>query len=246
MLNILIIDDEAPARKLLSSILSEISDINIIGEASNGFEALIFIQEKKPDLIFLDIQMPKINGFELLEVLEDPPQVIFTTAYSEFAIKAFEANAVDYLLKPISEERLIEAVKKAKKRFEKNEHIDQRKLSEYLEKNGTLLERIVVRTGKKIQILIPEKIVRFEADDDYVKIFSEEGCFIKKHTLKYLENGMNPQVFIRVHRSHLINVNFLEKLELLGKESHVAILKNQEKIPVSSSGYQELKRRLNF
>ncbi|QNL23176.1 LytTR family transcriptional regulator DNA-binding domain-containing protein [Hyphobacterium sp. CCMP332] len=244
MLKVLIIDDEKPARQLLVELLKNKNDLEIIGEASNGFEALKQINSLNPELIFLDIQMPKINGFELLEILDQPPLVIFTTAYSEYAIKAFEMNAIDYLLKPIEESRLEMAINKVLN--SRTGRPDIQKLSENRLSEKEKLEKIVVKTGNQIHILPIDDIERIEAYDDYVKIHSMDKYYLKKMTMKFLENKLPNDQFIRIHRSHILNSNHLQKLEAMGKESHLAILKNGDKIPVSSSGYHLLKEILGF
>ncbi|MEQ8359238.1 MAG: response regulator [Cytophagales bacterium] len=243
-MKVLIIDDEKPARQLLVELLKNKNGLDIIGEASNGFEALKQINSLNPDLIFLDIQMPKINGFELLELLDQPPLVIFTTAYSEYAIKAFELNAIDYLLKPIEESRLEMAINKVLNSG--TGRPDIQKLSENRFSDNEKLEKIVVKTGNQIHILAIDDIERIEAYDDYVKIHSKDKYYLKKMTMKFLGNKLPNDQFIRVHRSHILNSNHLQKLEAMGKESHLAILKNGDKIPVSSSGYHTLKQILGF
>lgn len=243
-MKVLIIDDEKPARQLLIELLRDYKDFEIIGEAANGFEALKLINELNPELIFLDIQMPKINGFELLELLEDPPFVIFATAYSEHAIKAFELNAVDYLLKPIQEERLLAALQKA--RNSELNHIDTEKIRQEGFDKDQYLERVVVKTGNQIHILPINEIERIEANDDYVKIYSMDKSHLKKMTMKFMEERLPKNQFIRIHRSHILNIDSMMKLEAMGKETYVAILKNGEKLPVSNSGYRLLKEKLGF
>ncbi len=243
-MKVLIIDDEKPARQLLMELLSNKKELEILGEASNGFEALKLINTIKPELIFLDVQMPKINGFELLELLDHPPYVIFTTAYSEYAIKAFELNAIDYLLKPIEENRLEMALNKVLKSESERPNIIKLNDSRFSE--NEILEKIVVKNGNQIHILAIDEIERIEAYDDYVKIHANNKFHLKKMTMKFLENKLPNGQFIRIHRSHILNSDYLKRLEAMGKESHVAILKNGDKVPVSSSGYQLLKQKLGF
>ena len=242
----LIVDDELPARKLLIEYLKKDKDIIIVGEASNGFEALKAIQKEKPDLIFLDIQMPKINGFELLELIDDCPEVIFVTAYSEYAIQAFKANAIDYLLKPIHEESLKDAVKKAKLKIQSVSKNSYDKLNEIRLEENQELDRVVVKTGSQIHIIPVEDILQIMAEDDYIRIITSDSRFLKKQTMKFMESHLPPNDFVRVHRSHILNVSKIEKIEALSKESYVAILKNKEKVPVSNAGYQQLKLILKF
>lgn len=241
-MKLIIIDDEAPARNLIREYLQNIEGLEILDECQNGYEALISIQKNKPDLILLDIEMPKINGFELLDVLDDKPKVIFITAYSEYAVKAFEENAIDYLLKPLNEERLISAIEKAKK----DDNTNHSKVEKLINSNPEQYDRIVVKNGNKIKIIKDDDLIRIEADDDYIKIMDGDSNFLKKQTMKSISDRLDPQKFVRVHRSHILNVNFIEKIEAFGKDSHIAILKNNERVPISRSGYQELKVVLNL
>ncbi|MCH7964569.1 MAG: LytTR family transcriptional regulator DNA-binding domain-containing protein [Bacteroidetes bacterium] len=242
----IIIDDEQLARSITNSYLSKHPEIEIVAECSNGFDAIKKINEEKPDLIFLDIQMPKINGFEMLELLEDPPAIIFTTAYDQFAIKAFEVSAVDYLLKPFSEERFNEALKKSYKhiqdKFQQNSAI--KNIIKQNDERIEFLERVVIKEGAKISILPVESIKWIEAQDDYVMINSEQGRFIKKKTMRYFENHLNENMFIRIHRSYIINADYIQHLEQKGKESYRLILKNGKELPVSKTGLTKLKNTL--
>lgn len=234
----IIIDDEKLARNLLKSFLSDIKEIEIIDEAENGFEGLKKINEHKPDLIFLDIQMPKLNGFELLELLEenDRPQVIFSTAYDEYAIKAFEQNAVDYLLKPFSEERLLQAVNKVQ-----NTPKTASKIAKIDLPHREAQNRIVIKDGSEISI-IPVDDVRFiEAQDDYVEIHTKSKKHLKQQTMKYYEKVLDPKVFVRIHRKFIVKVTEINKLEKYGKETYLAILHAGEQLNVSAGGYQKLK-----
>jgi two-component system LytT family response regulator len=240
----IIIDDEHLAREIIKKYLAENNEVEIIGECSNGFDAVKEISEKKPDLIFLDIQMPKLNGFEMLELLEDPPAVIFTTAFDNYAIKAFEVNAIDYLLKPFSEERFNEALSKVIERLQQknpgNENVD--KLIE--DQQPEVLERVVVKDGPKITILPVETLKWLEAQDDYVKLHSEGGKFMKKKTMRFFEDHLDPNMFIRIHRSSIININHIKQMELYEKDSYRVILKDETKLPVSKTGLKKLKEIL--
>ena len=242
----IIIDDEQLARSITRGYLSKHPEIEIIAECSNGFDAIKKINEEKPDLIFLDIQMPKINGFEMLELLEDPPVIIFTTAYDQYAIKAFEVCAVDYLLKPYSEERFNDALKKTyafiHDKLEQNSAI--RNIIEHNDEKIEFLERVVIKDGSKITILPVDSIKWIEAQDDYVMINSEPGRFLKKKTMKYFENHLNENMFIRIHRSYIINADYIQHLEQKGKESYQLILKNGKELPVSKTGLSKLKSTL--
>jgi len=242
----IIIDDEQLARSITNSYLSKHPEIEIVAECSNGFDAIKKINEEKPDLIFLDIQMPKINGFEMLELLEDPPAIIFTTAYDQFAIKAFEVSAVDYLLKPFSEERFNEALKKSyayiQDKFQQDSAI--KNIIKQNDERIEFLERVVIKEGAKISILPVESIKWIEAQDDYVMINSEKGRFLKKKTMRYFENHLNENMFIRIHRSYIINADYIQHLEQKGKESYRLILKNGRELPVSKTGLTKLKNTL--
>ncbi len=240
----LIIDDESPARQIILSYLKDHPSLTIVGECENGFEALKVIQETKPDLVFLDIQMPKIDGFELLEVMDYKPEIIFATAYDQYAIKAFERNVVDYLLKPFSKDRLLKAVDKAITRIRTNgpkpdESIG--KLQKDLDDSRESLERIVTRLGSKITVIPVEKITYIEAQDDYVMIYSEMGNHLKEKTMKYFETNLNPKAFVRIHRSYIVNLSQIVGVEPYGKETHLVILRNGAKLKASAEGYKKLR-----
>jgi two-component system LytT family response regulator len=241
-----IIDDEKLAREITKRYLSKHPEIELIAECSNGFDAIKKINEDKPDLIFLDIQMPKISGFEMLELLDDPPAIIFTTAYDQYAIKAFEVSAVDYLLKPYSEERFNDALKKSyaliKDKFQQNSAI--KNIIDHNDEKIEFLERIVIKDGSKISIVPVDSIKWIEAQDDYVMINSEQGRFLKKKTMKFFENHLDENMFIRIHRSYIINADFIQHLEQKGKESYQLILKNGRELPVSKTGLSKLKSTL--
>jgi two-component system LytT family response regulator len=201
------------------------------------------IQKQKPDLIFLDIQMPRLSGFELLELLEEVPAVIFTTAFDEYAIQAFEVNAVDYLLKPYSQIRFREAVT----RFLENREKQSRNIATMLmDKTPEPVTRMVVRWNHDVVVLPLSEIQLFEAADDYVKLITEKGEYLKKKTLQSVDDSLPAGQFVRIHRSYLLNIQFLDKIELYDKESYRATLKNGKKIPVSRSGYQKLKEILGI
>jgi two-component system LytT family response regulator len=243
-LKALIIDDEALARQIVKKYIEDYNEIELAAECSNGIEGIKKINELHPDLIFLDIQMPRINGFEMLELLEDHPVIIFTTAYDQYAIKAFEVNAADYLLKPFSKERFNEAVTKAKIFLEdRSKQKDQIKNlishNENLEKN---LERIIIKEGPDIRIIHVDEIIYLEAQDDYVMIHSTSGKFLKQKTMKFFEKHLDKKDFVRIHRSYLIAVKEIEKLEQMGKGSFILKLKNTGRpLPVSKKGYENLK-----
>ncbi len=242
----LIIDDEYLARELIKNYLKGMPEIEIIGECENGFEGARAISELKPDLILLDIQMPKLNGFEMLELIDSPPQVIFITAHNDFAIRAFEMNAVDYLLKPYSQERLIEAIKKVNDKMHsgvlKNEQIIQLIQQPLTEK----IERIVVKTGTKIKVIPIDKIMYLEAEDDYIMIYTDEGKHLKQGTMKYYEDHLDKNRFVRIHRSFIVRIDQVLHLEPYAKDNYIAKLKNGTALKVSRNGLRNLKEKLNF
>ena len=243
----IIIEDEAPAREILKHYLKDHYEVDIIAECSDGFAGLKSISELKPDLVFLDIQMPKLTGFEMLEVLDEKPVIIFTTAYDQYAIRAFELNAVDYLLKPFPKERLAEAIKKAaaKIKVRSNEPASEEMLPKRPQLPGPV-SRIVVRKGNSINI-IPIGHVRYiEAEDDYVMIYYSTGKALKQQTMKYYEDNLPKTDFVRIHRSYIVKVEEIKKIEPYGKDNHVAILQSGYKLPVSRAGYKHLKEELNF
>jgi two-component system LytT family response regulator len=247
MIRVILIDDEPLARSLLSSFLRQIPEVDIVGEFENGFEGLKGITDLKPDLVFLDVQMPKLNGFEMLELLDEIPYTIFITAYDQYAVKAFESNAVDYLLKPYSQERLIIAVQKAMELIEKPPKLNTvKKLVENHHEQIETIDRIAVKSGTKIKIIYIERVEYLESQDDYVMIHTAEGKYLKQKTMKFFENHLPTQSFVRVHRSYMVRLDFISQIELYEKDSYIIKLKNDETIPVSKSGYNRLRATLNF
>jgi two-component system LytT family response regulator len=245
----IIIEDEEPARILVINYLKSHPQIEITGEFSDGFNAVKAINEMKPDLIFLDIQLPKLTGFEILELIEHKPVIVFTTAYDQFAIKAFEMNAVDYLLKPFSADRFNVAVDKAIDKLSKklNEESKLKSIVKSIETQDTIIDRIVVKTGSKLKVIPIDTINYIEAQDDYVMIYTSEGKHLKEKTMKYYESHLNPKDFIRIHRSYIVNMNQIARLEQFSKDNYIVILKdNTTKLKVSSSGYKSLKKSLSF
>jgi two-component system, LytTR family, response regulator len=242
----LIIDDETLARELIKNYLKNQPGIEIIGECENGFEGVKNITELKPDLVFLDIQMPKLNGFEMLELTENPPEVIFITAHNDFAIRAFERNAIDYLLKPFSQERLIAAVSKARDKIAAGDGGDKRIPKLIQQPLTEKLERIVVKTGTKIRIIPLDKIIYLEAQDDYIMVYTDEGKHLKQGTMKYYEDHLDESRFIRVHRSYIVRIDQVTQLEPYGKDSYVLKLKNGTALKVSRNGLKNLKENFNF
>jgi two-component system LytT family response regulator len=247
MIRAIIIDDEPLARSIVKEYLQDFSGIELVQECNDGFEGVKAVIQHQPDLIFLDIQMPKINGFEMLELLEQPPAVIFTTAFDEYAIRAFETHAVDYLLKPFGKERFDKAVEKF---LNQSALQQQRSNTQELLQSPTELpaqsERIVVRTAGKIKIIPVPDINYLEAADDYVKIITAEGPFLKNKTMAYFEKVLPADQFVRTHRSYIINVQEITRIDPYEKEAHLAILRSGARIPVSKNGYGKLKSVLGL
>lgn len=245
-IRVLIVDDEMPARTIIRSYLDHFPDIEILGECANGFEAMKTIRELNPDFIFLDIQMPKVNGLELLEVLENAPYVIFTTAYDEYALKAFELNAVDYLLKPFSRERFIQAVDKVLDKIRKGEPNDNLIHQKIRAENAELLNRIVVKKGSSMSVIPVQEVLFLEAQEDYVMVHTTQGRFMKNQTMHYFESHLPDDYFVRIHRSYLANVEMITRLEPYDKDSYLAIIPPDHKLRISRAGYKKLKERLGF
>lgn len=250
MLKAVIIEDEELGRELVKNYIKEIDGIEVICECENGFEGAKAINDLKPDLVFLDIQMPKLNGFEMLELIDDAgkPEIIFTTAYNQYAIQAFELNAIDYLLKPFSKERFREAIDKAMKRIQSSSGKPaEEKIVKLTQQPLTdVLERVVVKSHNKISVIPVSKIRYIEAQDDYVMIYSDEGKHLKQATMKYFENHLDPGDFLRVHRSYIIRIDQVNQLEPYGKDSYVARLKDGATIKISKNGLKSLKEKLHF
>jgi len=242
---VIIIDDEAPARELIRHYLQVYSDIEIVGEADNGFTAMKLIRELNPQLIFLDIQMPKLTGFEMLELMDDPPAIIFSTAFDQYAIRAFEMNVVDYLLKPYQKERFDAAVQKALVRIRTGQSELQTLKNNIAPQQGTLT-RIAVKTRQQIHVVAVDDIDYFESDGDYVKLHTAKSAFLKEKTMKYFEENLPSQQFVRIHRSYIVNVNKVSKIELYEKDSYRVHLKNGEILKASSNGYKALKATVSL
>lgn len=243
----IIIDDEPLARSVVHEFLLQHPDIEIIAQCGDGFEGVKAIQQHKPDLIFLDIQMPKISGFEMLELLDQRPSVIFTTAFDEYAIKAFEQNAIDYLLKPFSKERFNSAIEKwrtsvASSAWPRSYDV----LFEDPQLFADEKSRIVIKNGSDIRIVPIADVNYFEAFDDYVKIFTKDTFYLKKKTMNYFEEILNANDFFRTHRSFIISLKELTRIEPMEKNSYVAVLRSGKKIPVSRTSYSKLKEKLGI
>lgn len=249
VLRVWIVDDEAPARALLREYLGREADVVIAGESANGFEAVKAIAEHAPDVVFLDVQMPKLSGFEVLELLEHAPEVIFCTAHDEYALRAFEVHAVDYLLKPFGRERLSEAlararVRRAGARVASEPTSDapaHRAIVRDAREPGRYRDRVVVRDGSQVHVIPVERIDLLEAQDDYVAVHEGVTRHLKHETLTELAESLDPARFVRVHRSFVVNVDRIARLELMAKDQRVVVLGDGREVPVSRSGHERLK-----
>lgn len=246
MIKTVLIDDEPLARSIVREYLQAYPEMEILQECNDGFEGVKAIAQHKPDLIFLDIQMPKINGFEMLELIEQPPAVIFTTAFDEYAIKAFEAHAIDYLLKPFSKDRFDKALQKWLEQRQQHDGKTKAVVMPEEVRQPEERNRIVVKEAGNIRIIPVNEIQHIEAYDDYVKIYTAKEMFLKKKTMSFYEQILDPSQFIRVHRSYMLQLSHLTRIEPLEKDTHVALLKSGVRIPLSKSGYSKLKSVLGM
>jgi two-component system LytT family response regulator len=240
----LIVDDEELARQVLRELLSAHPEIQVLAECANGFEAVKAVAEHKPDLILLDVQMPKLSGFDVLELIETNVAVIFVTAYDQYAMRAFEVHAVDYLLKPIGRERFEAALERAKNRIgEKIPPAQQ--LATAARPPQQFLERLVVKDGTRVTLIPVAKLDYVEAQDDYVALASQGKKHLKQQTIASVEAGLDPTRFVRIHRSYIVNFERVTRIEPYGKESRLAILADGTRLPVSRTGYARLKSLLD-
>jgi two-component system LytT family response regulator len=257
-----IVDDEAPARALLREYLGAERDVEVVAECANGFDALKRIGDLAPELVLLDVQMPKLDGFEVLELLENRPAVVFVTAYDEYALKAFDVHAVDYVLKPVGRERLAEAIRQVRERLSSGTTgpatgttgaaagksappaISPAALANAARGPGRHLERILIKDGANVHVIPVERVDWIEAQDDYVAIRAEGKTHLKPQTIAEIANALDPERFVRIHRSYVLNVERLARIELYAKDSRIAILKEGKQLPVSRAGYARLKELL--
>lgn len=249
MKKVVVIDDEPLARSIVVEYLQQYPQLQLVQECGDGFEGMKAILQHQPDLIFLDIQMPKITGFEMLELIPNPPAVIFTTAFDEYAIKAFETHAIDYLLKPFSKERFDKAVQKWMEQSVAQPSAAATATENLLD--ATVLapgqnQRIVVKNGAKIKIIPVHEVLFLEAADDYVKIHSTDGAYLKNKTMSHFEKALDGQQFARCHRSYMVNMQQIARIDPWEKDGHIAILKNGAKVPVSKTGYIRLRQVLGL
>jgi two-component system, LytTR family, response regulator len=240
----LIVDDEDLARHVIRELLSAHPEIEILAECSNGFEAVKIFSERKPDLIFLDVQMPKLTGFDVLELIGTDVPVIFVTAYDQYAMRAFDVHAVDYLLKPIGHERFEAALERAKGRLAEKMPSAQ-DLAAAARPPQQYLDRLVVRDGTKVTLIPVAKLDYAEAQDDYVALASQGKKHLKQQTIAGLEASLDPKCFVRIHRSYVVNLERVARIEPYGKDSRLAILSDGSRLPVSRAGYARLKALLD-
>ena len=240
----LIVDDEELARHVIREFLQSHAEIEIAAECANGMEAVKAVAEHKPNLIFLDVQMPKLTGFDVLELIGTDVPVIFVTAYDEFAMRAFDVHAVDYLLKPIGRERFDAAIERAKTRLgEKMPAATE--LAAAARQPQQFLERLVVKDGTKVTIITVGKLDYAEAQDDYVALVTQGKKHLKQQTIAGLEACLNPANFVRIHRSYIVNLERVVRIEPYAKESRIAILTDGARLPVSRAGFARLKALLD-
>ncbi len=241
----LIVDDEELARQLLREYLEESGGVDVVAECANGFEAVKSIGDLKPDVVFLDVQMPKLDGFEVLELIDTPAAVIFVTAYDQYAMRAFEASAVDYLLKPFSADRLQKALEKVRARLgNPRPPIAAAELSAAARPPEQKLERVVVKDGTKVHIIPIDRLDYVEAQDDYIALRSEKKNYLKQQTISSIERQLDPKKFVRIHRSYIANLERIARIEPYTRDSRVAVLSDGTQLPVSRAGHAKLKSLL--
>jgi two-component system LytT family response regulator len=248
-LRVIIVDDEPLARAVVREFLAAHPDVTIVAECGNGFDAVKAVSELTPDLMFLDVQMPKLDGFEVLELLGRSVPVVFTTAYDKYALRAFEVHAVDYLLKPFSEERFAEALTRARERLQNKDEKGADEpdipalLADARPRQGPL-ERVLIRDGAQVHVIPVARIDYVEAQDDYVSFVADGKSYLKDQTMTAVETALDPARFVRIHRSYLLNIERIARVELYAKDSRVAILRDGRKLPVSRAGYARLSKLL--
>ncbi len=246
MIRCLIIDDEELARQIIREYLSGEPDIQVIGECGDGFEAVKFAAAHKPDLLFLDVQMPKLDGFEVLELVGSGPAVVFITAFDQYATKAFDAAAVDYLLKPFDLQRFRTALQRVRKRIaDSSATISATELKNAARPPGQHAQRIVVKDGTRVHIIQTDQLEYAEAQDDYIALHSGGKSYLKQQTISSLAEALDPERFVRVHRSFLVNLDCVRKIEPYTKETRIAVLAGGAQVPVSRSGFIRLRELMN-
>jgi two-component system, LytTR family, response regulator len=241
-LRVVIVDDEDLARAVVREYLLQAPDVEVVAECANGFDAVKAVSELRPDVLLLDVQMPKLDGFEVLELVGKDVAVVFTTAYDEYALRAFEVHAVDYLLKPFSAERLAEALARARGRLGRGEKGPLPEVAAAARPAPGYATRVLVRDGSRVHVIPLEKIDYVQAQDDYVCFWSDGKEHLKEQTLGEVEASLDPARFVRIHRSYLIGLDRLVRVELDERENRVAVLTTGQRLPVSRAGYQRLNR----
>lgn len=240
LLRVAIVDDEELARRVLREYLAGEPGVEVVAECANGFEAVKAVAEAHPDLLLLDVQMPKLDGFEVLELVGSDVAVVFVTAYDEYALRAFDVHAVDYLLKPFGPERLSEALQRARERLQRRERLPVSELASAARPLKGPAGRILVRDGPRVHVLPIGKIAYVQAQDDYVSFFCEGKDYLKEQTLAELEKTLDSAKFVRIHRSYILNLDFLARVELDARENRIAVLQDGRRLPVSRAGYARL------
>ena len=243
-LRVLIVDDEALARRGLRRDLAALPGIDVVGESADGFEAVKAAAELKPDLVLLDIRMPRLDGFEVLSLLDPGIAVIFVTAHDDRAVQAFDANAVDYVMKPVDPDRLARAIERARERLVRREPMPVAAIGAAARPPGEPLGRILVRDGARVHVIPVDDVDCIEAQDDYIAVHAAGKTHLKQQTIGELEAGLDPRRFVRIHRSWILNVDRLDRIELYAKDSRVAILKDGRRLPLSRAGNLRLRQLL--
>ncbi|HEX9984834.1 MAG TPA: LytTR family transcriptional regulator DNA-binding domain-containing protein [Thermoanaerobaculia bacterium] len=245
VIGVAIVDDEEPARAILREFLADYPQFAVVAECANGYEAVKAVAEHKPQLLFLDIQMPKLDGFEVLDLLDVPrPETVFVTAYDEYAIRAFQVHAIDYLLKPFTPARFAEVVAHAEQLVRMRARQPLTELTSTISASRKPLQRIAFRDGANIEVIPVQRIDYIEAQDDYLHVHSRGTKHVKQQTLGELERLLDPARFVRVHRSYIVNLESLARVEPYAKDSRVAILRDGTRIPISRAGYERLRELL--
>lgn len=243
-LRVVIVDDEPLARAVIREFLKSHPGVEVAAECGNGFDAVKAVSELSPDLMFLDVQMPKLDGFEVLELLGREIPVVFTTAFDKYALRAFDVHAVDYLLKPFDENRFAEALSRARARIQAKETMPVEELLAEARPRQAPLERVLIRDGSQVHVIPVERIDYVEAQDDYVCFKADGKDYLKDQTMAAVETSLDPTRFVRIHRSYLLNIDRIARVELYAKDSRVAILRDGRRLPVSRAGYARLSKLL--
>lgn len=243
-LRVAIVDDEILARAVLAEYLREMPGVEVVAECANGFDAVKAVADLAPDVLLLDVQMPKLDGFEVLELVGRDVAVIFVTAYDHYALKAFEVHAVDYLLKPFSAERLSEALGRTRARLVRADRGPQEALATAARSERHPATRVLVRDGARVHVLPVARIAYVQAQDDYVSFACSGKSYLKEQPLAEVEAALDPSRFVRIHRSYLVNLDFLVRVDLDERDNRVAILSDGQRLPVSRGGYARLSERL--